>query len=274
MAREARIQRALAPTPVPVPRILLLEHEALTLDVPFYVMEKVPGLVLRDELPKGYAGAPADKEALAGVLVDTLAALHEVDPATVGLSDYGRQDFVLRQVRTWTRQWEASKSREVVAMDELSARLSRHRWTQPPRVSVVHGDYRIDNCLFDACDPGRLRAVLDWELSTLGDPLTDLGMLLYYWCHPGEPAPALTPALTATPGFPERHRVAELYANASGRDLSDLQSYVALAHFKFAAIAQGVAARVEAGQMAGQDFGNLDAEVQRIAEAGLRALTD
>jgi aminoglycoside phosphotransferase (APT) family kinase protein len=136
----------------------------------------------------------------------------------------------------------------------------------------VHGDYRLDNCLLGEDDPSRVEAVLDWELSTLGDPLADLGFLLFYWVEPGAPRPVLTPAVTQARGFPRRRHLAERYASRTGVDLDDLLTYEAFAHFKFAAVAQGIAARVAAGSMAGQDFGDLDGEVLRIAEAGLALL--
>lgn len=273
MGREARVQRALAGTAVPVPRIVLEEHEPGLLDVPFYVMEKVPGIVLRDEMPSGYAEGPDARLALTDALVDGLVALHAVEPRHVGLADYGRPDgFAARQVRTWARQWRASKTHDVAVVDELARQLEEHVWAEPAQPAIVHGDYRLDNCIVDAADPNRLMAVLDWELSTLGDPLADLGMLLFYWAQPGEPAPVLTPALTAQPGFPARAYLIARYAAASGADLSDLNAYVAFAHLKFAGIAQGIAARVAGGQMAGQDFGDLDAEVERIARAGLAVL--
>jgi len=274
MGREARIQRALEATSVPVPKIVLTEPGADLLGVPFYVMEKVPGHIIRDELPDGYAQTPAEKLALTDALVDVLADLHAVDPEAIGLGDYGRpHGYLERQLRRWNGQWEKSKTHEVAAVDELGAQLATLR-PESQRASIVHGDYRLDNCLMALADPSRVAAVLDWELSTLGDPLTDLGLLLFYWREPGEDKPALTPAVTRNPGFPGRGHLVERYARRTGAQLDDMAFYEAFAYFKFAVIAQGIAARVAAGSMAGQDFGDLDQEVTKIAEDGLSRLKE
>lgn len=272
MGREARIQRALAGTPVPVPAILVEDRSGDLIGAPFYVMEKVEGHIIRASLPPGYASTVAEKTALADGLVDVLVALHAVDAEAVGLGDLGRPDgFLERQVRRWTGQWERSRSHDVPAVDELSRRLGGVL-PAAQRSSVVHGDFRLDNCVMDPADPGRVAAVLDWELSTLGDSLTDLGMLLFFWREPGEAELSLTPAVTRAGGFPGRAHLAERYAAATGAHLEDLAFYEAFAHFKFAVIAQGIAARVAAGAMAGQEFGDLDTEVARIAEDGLHRL--
>jgi aminoglycoside phosphotransferase (APT) family kinase protein len=272
MVREARAQRALATTRVPVPHIVLDDAGGL-LGVPFYVMRKVPGHVLRDALPDGFAVDGQSRVALSDTLVDTLVDLHAVKPASIGLSDFGRPNgFMARQIRTWTRQWNDSKTHDVGPVDELASRLAAHDFAEPSGPSIVHGDYRIDNCIFSADDPSCLTAVLDWELCTLGDPIADLGMLLYYWVEPGEPAPLLTPSLTALPGFPSRRQLVQRYSESTGCELDDLAAYLAFAHLKFAGIAQGIAARTAGGQMAGQDFGDIDAEVERIGTAGLELL--
>jgi len=268
MAREARVQRALADTDVPTARILLVDDGEL-LGRPCYVMEKVPGHVVRGDLPDGYADTAARRRAMAEAFVDVLADLHAVDHHAVGLGDYGRPDgFLERQVRRWTGQWERSRTHDVPEVDELARRLAAAVPAQQ-RSTIAHGDYRFDNVVFDADDPGRIGAVLDWELSTIGDPLADVGMLMLFWREPGESFPPLIPGVTNLPGFPTRAELLERYAARSGADLSVLDPYIAFAHFKFAVIAQGVAARSAAGAMGGQDFGNLDAEIRRLAAEGL-----
>jgi aminoglycoside phosphotransferase (APT) family kinase protein len=273
MGREARVQRALAGTRVPVPAILL-EDAGELIGVPFYVMEKIDGYVIRDALPAGWADSEQERRAIADVLVDTLADLHAIDPDEVGLVGYGRPAGLgERQVRRWSDQWERSKSHDVPTVDELG-RLLRANPPIGPGGAIVHGDFRIDNCLLGKQLPPAVRAVLDWELSTLGEPLADLGLFIFYWREPGDPKPALTPAPTRQPGFPSRAYLAERYARRTGADLSDLSSWVALAHFKSAVIAQGIAARVQAGSMAGQEFGDIEGEVDRIAADGLALLTE
>ena len=156
----------------------------------------------------------------------------------------------------------------------LGAALAGRVPVSPPP-SVVHGDLRLDNCLTHPADPGTIAAVLDWELATVGDPLTDLGLLLFYWREPGEWQSPLVPTVTALPGFPGRDHLVERYATRSDRDPGDVAFYEALAHLKFAVIMRGIAARVASGAMAGQDFGDpgeLDDEAVRIAEAGLDKL--
>lgn len=270
MGREARIQRCLADTPVPVPPIRYEDRDGDLIGVPFYVMDQVSGFVIRDELPTAYQDQPDAPLRIADALVDVMAQLHAVDPDQVGLGDYGRpHGFLERQIRRWTSQWESSKTHEVVEVSELAARLQA-AMPEQKYTGIAHGDYRLDNCLMADDDPGRLTAVLDWELSTLGDPLTDLGMFLFYWGRPGEQPPTITPGLTRTePGFPGPDHLVDRYADLTGFDLGDLEFYLAFAHFKFAVIAQGIAARVKAGSMGGQDFGDLDTEVLRVARDGL-----
>lgn len=273
MAREARVQRGLASTDVPVPRIVLADEGDL-IGVQFYVMEKVPGHVVRDQLPDGWAETPEERRAMAFALADTLAALHAVDYEAVGLGDYGRPEgFMARQVRRWSGQWEKSRSREVPEMEELARRLAADVPRQQ-RATIVHGDFRTDNVIYDAGDPGRINAVLDWELSTLGDPMSDVGLLMLYWREAGEDGLSLIPGVSHLPGFPSRAEMLDRYATTAGVDLDDLTWYQAFAHFKFAVIVQGVSARSKAGAMGGQDFGDLDDLVLRLAAEGLDHLKE
>lgn len=271
MMREARVQAALANTEVPVASIVLVDDGNL-IGIPCYVMRRVPGHVVRDRLPRGYAGAHDDRRGMAQAYVDTLVRLHGVDFDAVGLGDYGRPaGFMERQVRRWTGQWAMSKTHDVPEIEELANRLLA-RVPKQQRHSIVHGDYRFDNIVFDLSDPNRINAVLDWELSALGDPLSDLGLLMLFWREPGEAGLPLVPGVTHLDGFPSRAEVLERYAATSGVDLSTVGFYHAFAHFKFAVIAQGVQARAQAGAMGGQDFGDLNEDVRALAADGLDCL--
>jgi len=272
MSREVRIQRALQPTPVPVPRIVL-ECGPEILGTAFYVMQMVPGHVIYNELPIGYAQTEQEKRQLSFAMIDVLTDLHAINPEFVGLDGFGRPEgFLARQVGRFCTQWELSKTAEVPIVDELGRQL----WASIPissSASIVHGDYRLDNCIVDAHDPGTISAVLDWEMSTIGDPLTDLGLLLFYWREQGDREPSLIPFITSQPGFPSRQEMAERYMERMGVHLEDIAFYEALAHFKFAIIAQGISKRVSMGVMAGQEFGDIASEVEWIAQAGLLRLT-
>ncbi len=274
MAREHRVVSALGPTPVPVPRTLHLCTDTAVLGAPFYVMERVVGLHVVDRIPAGYADEPAQRRSIGDGLVDVLADLHAVDPAAVGLGDFGRPEgFLARQVRRWTTQWEATRDRDRPGMDALAARLAE-TVPESQRTSVLHGDYRLDNCLLDPDRPGGVRAVLDWEMSTLGDPLTDLGLMFVYWPEAGEERASMLSPVTTLPGFPTRREVAERYAERTGADVSVLPWYVGFAFFKFAAIVAGIVARSAAGAMAGKDASGFADRIDPCVELGRAALDD
>ncbi len=269
MGREARIQIGLAGSGVPVARVVLNETTGEDLGVPYYVMEMVEGHVIRDELPPGYADGEEARTAMADALVDVLVALHEVEPAAVGLADLGRPDgYLERQLRRWLGQSErASDSVRAERLPALAERLGATVPVSPPS-RIVHGDYRLDNCVYDAGDPGRIKAVLDWELSTLGDPLADLAQTALYWGDPNGPEMPLIPSLTTEPGWPDHDYLVRRYCGATGTDPAVLPWYLAFAAFKLAAIAQGVATRAEAGDMAGQDFGDIGGGIRDLVEHG------
>jgi aminoglycoside phosphotransferase (APT) family kinase protein len=275
MAREHTVITALGPTKVPVPRTLHLCTDTAVLGAPFYVMERVVGLHVVTAFPPGYADEPAQRRAVGHGLVDVLADLHTVDHEQVGLAEFGRPEgFMARQVRRWTKQWDATRDRDRPGLDALAARLAE---TVPvtQRSGIVHGDYRLDNCLLDPTTPGRIRAVLDWEMSTIGDPLADVGMMFVYWPEAGEDRPAASQStVTTLPGFPTRREVADRYAERSGLDLSPLNWYVAFAYFKFAAIVAGIVARSAAGAMAGKDTSGYADRIDPCVELGRAALDD
>jgi aminoglycoside phosphotransferase (APT) family kinase protein len=272
MPREARIQRALANTSIPVANVLYLDASDSRLGFPFYIMEKVDGHVIREQLPRGYAETAGEKMALANTLIDVLADIHSLDPASIGLRDFGRADgYLERQIKRWGVQWDRTKTKEVAAIDELSVQL-KNFMPKSSRSSIVHGDYRLDNCVMSAENASQINAVLDWELSSLGDPMVDVALTLFFWREIDDRQLTLIPSPTASPGFPGRAHLAKRYASVSGLHLEELWFYEAFARFKFAVITQGVLARVANNAMAGQEFGNLDDEVRVIAEEGLEKI--
>ena len=276
MVREHRVLQALDGTAVPVPRVLHLGSADGPLGVDFYVMERVLGHVCRNALPPGYADGPEPRAAIGAALVDVLADLHAVDPEAVGLEGFGRPaGFVERQLRRWSKQWDASKTDELPALDELRAELVR---TLPPQraATIVHGDYRLDNTILHPTLPGRIVAVLDWEMSTLGDPLTDLGTLLAYWSEAADDAVVaaarVMAPVTAAEGFPSRAEIVERYATRTGFDVSGVEWYQAFAYFKLAVVCQGLAARAAGGAMLGSGFDDAQRIVAPLVAAGRQVL--
>lgn len=257
MAREHRIVAALGPTAVPVPRALAFCGDPSVTGAPFYVMEFVEGYVLRDAKGVEAALEPPARRRLGEDLVDVLVALHALDVDAVGLGDLGRRDgYLARQLARWHGQFDRSQvegEERVEAVDEVHELLARALPAEGAP-TLVHGDYRLDNTVVS--DAGEVRAVLDWELCTLGDPLADVGLLLVYWAEPGDELTALgNDAPTLAGGFPTRQEVAQRYAAGSGRDLAGLDYYVAFGYWKLACILQGVHARYRAGAGGGDRSG-------------------
>jgi aminoglycoside phosphotransferase (APT) family kinase protein len=277
MVREHRVLTALEGTSVPVPRVLHLGDADSSLGSPFYVMERVLGHICRNALPPGYAETPAERRAVGEALVDVLAELHTVQPAAVGLSEFGRPEgFMERQLRRWSKQWEASKIDELPALDALRDELVR---TRPPQraSAIVHGDYRLDNTILHPTVPGRIVGVLDWEMSTLGDPFADLGALLTFWSEDSDPevlnAARIVAPVTAAEGFPSRAQVIERYAARTGFEVSDVDWYQAFAFFKLAVVCQGIAARAAGGSMVGSGFDEAQRLVAPLVDAGHHVLS-
>lgn len=270
MAREHRVISALHPTPVPVPRALLLCADESVLGAPFYVMEFVAGTPYRSAEQLAALGPERTRRVVLG-LADTLVELHAVDPAAAGLADFGRPEgFLERQLRRWGKQLAASRERELPGIDELHTALAA-ALPASPAPTVVHGDYRLDNVLVGADDT--VRAVLDWEMSTLGDPLTDLGLLVMY-CEQ-RPVPGSPIATTReAPGHPEPAELVERYAAGSGRDVSALPWYTAFAYFKLAVILEGIHYRYTLGQTVGPGFDRIGQLVPLFIGNGLTTLQE
>lgn len=246
MGREHRAIAALHPEGFPVPRPLGLCTDPAVNGAPFYVMEHVEGSVIRDAT-EAAALPHRTRRALSRSLVEVLAQLHSFDPDAVGLADHGRREgYVARQLRRWLRQVTdtgATERPEIRAIhDHLAARVPEQSTT-----GIVHGDYRLDNCIVSG--DGQVRAVLDWELCTLGDVLADVAMLLTYWSEPGEDTQALDNAPTAVEGFYTRTELIDAYAAASGRSLDQIDFYLAWGAWRLACILIGVQARYLAGAM-------------------------
>ncbi|HEY3809835.1 MAG TPA: phosphotransferase family protein, partial [Acidimicrobiales bacterium] len=255
MTREHRIISAMGPAGVPVPPALGLCLDESVNGAPFYVMGFVDGVIARSEVEVEECLGLAARHQSGLALVDTLAQIHAVDPDSVGLGDLGRKEgYIARQLRRWFANYQAaveSRGGDVLAdIDDLHEQLAAHVPEQGP-ASVVHGDYRLDNCI--VARDGHMLAVLDWELCTLGDPLADLGQLLVYWPAPGEFS-ALGHAPTLAPGFPTRAELTERYAAATGRILDQLGFYTAFAYWKLACILEGVYSRYLAGAMGDDGF--------------------
>jgi aminoglycoside phosphotransferase (APT) family kinase protein len=271
MGREHRMIQALESTPVPVPAPFAFCEDAGVTGARFYVMSFVDGVVLDNEQDAERDLDPPARARASRSLVDVLADLHQVDPDAVGLGDLGRREgYVDRQLRRWQAQFEKSRSREIPAMDEAHRRLASR---VPPqrRTGIVHGDYRLGNCLVGP--DGALRAVLDWELCTLGEPLADLGWVLAWWAEPGESAAHLGRSVPSTAaGFETRAALVERYVERTGADVADLGFYVALAYWKLACIAEGVYARYRAGVMGDVPAADLEAFADRVGALAERAL--
>ena len=272
MGREHRIISALGPTPVPVAPALAYCPDDDVNGAPFYVMAYVDGLVLRDAATAEKMLTADERRRAGESLVDVLAEIHGVDPDAVGLGDLGRKEgYIARQLKRWHGQWEKSKTRELPLVDEVHDRLLA-QVPEQGRAGIVHGDYRLDNTMLDR--DGSVLAVLDWEICTLGDPLADVGLLMVYWTDPDDDGSALLTSPTTVEGFPRRAELLERYAARSGRDVSDIDFYVAFGYWKLACIVEGVYARYKHGAMGGEasGFEGFEQQVVRLAEAAKAAV--
>jgi aminoglycoside phosphotransferase (APT) family kinase protein len=277
MAREYRILCALRPVYPKAPAPLLYSDDLSIIGAPFYVMERVSGVILRNRLPPGLSLTPGQMTALCHALIDNLAALHRLDLYAAGLADLGRPEgYVQRQVSGWVKRYENAMTDDVPAMTEAAAWLSAHL---PPDqgaagATLIHNDYKFDNVVLDPDDPTRVVAVLDWEMCTLGDPLLDLGTSLGYWVQPDDPPELLAVSFgpTAAPGGWGRRRVVERYAERSGRAIDGMLFYYAMGLLKIAVIVQQIYFRWRHGHTKDPRFAAIDRSVVVLGRTAVRAL--
>jgi aminoglycoside phosphotransferase (APT) family kinase protein len=271
MVREFRVISALAGTAVPVAQAVALCDDPDVLGAPFYLMNFVDGVVL--DKPRLLRELdPGDATRSCELLMDTLVDLHEVDPAAVGLADFGRPEgFLARQVKRWHQQWQASETRQ---LDELAQTVERLTTTLPEQSApaVVHGDYRLTNVMFTPRIE-RIAAVVDWEMATLGDPLTDVGLLVVYQ-DLAQQGDTIMPQMLPERGFLTAGQMVQRYARRSPRDLGHLNWYVGFGYFKLAVVAEGIHHRYLAGKTVGEGFDHFGAAVPVLLQAALSALAD
>jgi len=276
MGREYRVLSRLWQAFPPAPRAMLFCEDQSIIGAPFFVMERRKGIILqsRQPTPPELGNDPATFRRICAGFIDTLADLHAVDYAAIGLGAFGKPEgFLQRQIAGWMARWEKAKTREVPLMEKLGAWLSEH---MPPAQSptLIHNDYFLHNVMFDRADPGRVAGIFDWEMSTIGDPLIDVGVLLNYWREPTDPdatasAPA-TAAHTVTPGFMSRAELIERYKAKTGRDLSHIAFYWAWAHWKNATVMEQIYARYVRGQTSDPRFALMGGQAPALAAAAAR----
>ena len=247
--REARLLRALRSTPARVPEVLAVCEDPATIGAPFYVMERVPGDVIVASVPQAL-DTPAERRRIGEQLIDALVEIHGVDWRAAGLEGFGKPTgYLERQLRRFTGLWELNKTREIAAVESVWAWLAEHMPSSGP-ATIVHGDFRLGNTLFASQAPAHLKAVLDWEMATIGDPLADIGYLCMMWSEAGDPTSGLREHLgnvTRAQGFPTRAELIERYEQRSGRSMSNIRWYTTLALWKSVVFMEGNYKRAIAG---------------------------
>lgn len=272
MSREYRILQALVDSYGKVPRPLLYCGDESVLGAPFYVMERVPGVILRNRLPKGLTLDEAQMRKICLALIDALVELHALDIRAAGLAELGKPEgYTARQVEGWTKRYQNAVTDDCPdfgpVMRWLAENVPAH-----PEATLIHNDFRYDNAVLDPADLSRIIAILDWEMATVGDPLTDLGTTLAYWAEPGDPEPLRQFGLTTHPGNLDRGQVLERYAERSGREVPDFLFYYIYGVFKNAVIALQIYARFRRGLTKDPRFGGLIEVLRASEELARRAL--
>jgi aminoglycoside phosphotransferase (APT) family kinase protein len=273
MGREMRVLEKLCLVYPPAPRPIAYCDDPAVLGAPFYLMERIRGIVLRRSPPKEVELGPETTRRLSEAFVDNLAALHAIDPAAAGLGDLGKpKGYVERQVTGWTKRWHDSKTDDVPHVDEIAAWLAA-RIPVERGAAIIHNDYKYDNIVLDPADPTRIIGVLDWEMATIGDPLMDLGTALGYWVEADDPDEIRAFAFGPTylPGSLTRVEIAARYGERTGRDVSDMLFYFCFALFKTAVVAQQIYYRYKQGLTKDDRFAAMIHGVRLLSESAVKA---
>ncbi|GAP64717.1 hypothetical protein ARMA_3140 [Ardenticatena maritima] len=270
MHREYRVLSVLWQAFPLAPRAFLFCEDESVIGAPFFVMERRVGVVVRREMPPQFAAIPNAARLMSAALVDALADFHAVDFAALGLSDLGKpQGFIHRQIEGWYRRWQAAQTHDLPLMDELHAWLLAHEPPEQPP-TLVHNDYKLDNAMFAEDDPARLVAIFDWDMCTLGDPLSDVGALLAYWTEPDDPPHMRAMAAWIMPtgyDFMRREELVERYAQRSGRDVRHIGFYHTLGLYRIVVILAQIYKRYVAGQTQDERFAAFGTLIPLVAQA-------
>jgi aminoglycoside phosphotransferase (APT) family kinase protein len=272
MVREYRVLRAVHPHFPQAPEAFVVCEDPAVLGAPFFVMERRRGIVLREAIPREIAAMPDHPRTISEGFLDALVRLHAIDVSRGGLRDLGKPEgYVERQVRGWADRWARAKTEEVEEMEEVIRWLAA-RIPAPLAPTLVHNDYKLDNVMLAVGSPDRVEAVLDWEMTTLGDPLSDLGLSLCYWAWATAPEVRVAgiPALTSNPGWYTRDELVERYAGRTGRDVTRIGYYEVLGVFKLAVIIQQIYCRFHRGQTQDERFRNFGERAQALARLAAR----
>lgn len=272
MGREVRVISSLDGSAVPVPKVVHFCEDPTVIGAPFYVMERLDGRTIRSRQDAEQL-SEQERRGVSDAMIATLADLHVVDPRKVGLQDFGRPEGYLgRQLRRWRTQWEAAHTTDRPQVEELIRRLERSV-PDTIRTGIVHGDYKVDNLMLDLGDASRPVGLLDWEMSTLGDTLADVGLMISFWDEEGSPFNPLTRGVTALPGFRSRSEMIAAYADRVKLDrLDQIEWYVSLADFKIAVIFEQIHVRHTAGQTVGEGFDGMGDMVEPLLDRALTRL--
>jgi aminoglycoside phosphotransferase (APT) family kinase protein len=271
MGREFRVLSKLHDAYPPAPKVLLYCDDDSVLGAPFYLMEPIHGVIIRRELPAGLHFSPALAHRLSESFIDNLAVLHRLDYAKIGLADLGKpQGYLERQVRGWIERYTGSKTHELPEVEQISTWMLKNM-PQSSGAALIHNDYKYDNVILDPNDLTRIVGVLDWEMCTIGDPLSDLGSALAYWINSDDPAELqkISWGPTNLPGSLTRAQLAERYARATGRDISHMAFYLAFARFRIAVIVQQIYYRYHMGLTKDERFASMPARIKDLLQASL-----